>query len=374
MKALLLNTSFFPNVGGVENSLRGLCQVFSKRKWSVDVITSDCGYLQGKEQLFGANIIRYKQYKYFFFLISMFFEILKIKPKQYDVVISRHTLMTLVLIFLKVDNINFIVPGIHEHQNKKSCVGLLGYVKYHLNVYLEKFVLRNVDNIFVFSNEMKNQINSYFPELNVNKVNPGVDIERFYSNKEEKQSLKESLNIPLNKKIIISVGRFVDVKNFEILIRSMGYLSDDYYLLLVGDGPNKTQYEYIIESLSLHDKVRIIPSSNTPELYYRVSDVFCLPSTYEPFGQVLLEASFSDLVIVAIDSCACGIKTATKEIYKSYDSLIKYSNENTAQSFANTIKVATDTEMKINEINNFKDNYSWDLLLSNILTHNKVQL
>lgn len=372
MKALLLNTSFFPNIGGVENSLRGLCKVLNKKGWAIDVITSDCGKFSNSEQLFGANVIRYKQHKAFLFLFSMFLEILRVKPDEYDLVISRHTLMTFFLILLKVKNVNFIVPGIHAIQNKKTASGFLNRIKFRLNILIEKFVLKYSDNVFVFSNEMEKQIRFYLPNRKIIKVNPGIDIDRFYCSNKEKEHLKQNLDIPLNRKIIMSLGRFVDVKNFEVLIRSMHYLPNDYFLLLIGDGPNKEQYVNIIKEMSLSHQVKIVQQTNNPELYYRVSDVFCLPSTYEPFGQVLLEASFSHLIIVAIDSSCADIKTATKEIYDSYDSLIKFSTENTPKYFADTIKLASECEMNMDELQKFKCQYSWENLLSNILKINKV--
>ncbi|MDE1489880.1 glycosyltransferase [Xenorhabdus bovienii] len=372
MKALLVNTSFYPNIGGVENSLRSICDVLNHEGYSVDIITSDFNQLKNHEVVFNSNVIRYRQYKYGFFIFSLLKTLSKKNLNSYELIISRHTIPTFVLLILNAKKINFVVPGIHFYQNKKHNNTFFEKLKFKLNILLEKYVLNKVKNIFVFSETMKKQVSLYRKRKKIIMLNPGVDHTRFHSiDKNQKIKIRNSLKLPTDKKIIFSLGRLVDVKNFETLIEAVSLISNDYHLVIVGDGPYKHKLLTLIDNLDLKNKISLIKSTQSPEKYYHSADIFCLPSSYEPFGQVLLEATFCELPIVAIKSDAEGIDTATSDIYMNYSSLITYSNSNSPIELSKALIQASSNKISISELNKFKDNYSWSKLVQTIIHHNK---
>ena len=97
-----------------------------------------------------------------------------------------------------------------------------------------------------------------------------------------------------NKKIIFSLGRLVDYKGFKYLIDAARYLSDDYIVLIAGDGPNRQEFEEQIYKFKLNNRVKLLGyiSDEYKENLFGACDVFCLPSIHkaEAFGIVQIEA------------------------------------------------------------------------------------
>lgn len=100
----------------------------------------------------------------------------------------------------------------------------------------------------------------------------------------------------VNKKIILSIGRLVYYKGFQILIDAANYLTDDYVIIIGGSGHLKNNLQNQIDKSNLQNKVILVGSISQQDLpsYYELCDIFCLPSTHrsEMFGIVQLEAMF----------------------------------------------------------------------------------
>ncbi|GEC79211.1 glycosyltransferase [Flavobacterium aquatile] len=134
-------------------------------------------------------------------------------------------------------------------------------------------------------------------------INNGVALPK--NNDDEKiKKLKDSLNIKSDEIIIGSVGRMDsdETKRFSDLIKAFAILNNnDFFvkLLLVGDGREKKNYESLVTSLSLEDKVIFTGYQSDVDSYYSIMDVFSLVSSHESFGLVLAEAMLHKIPIVA---------------------------------------------------------------------------
>lgn len=104
----------------------------------------------------------------------------------------------------------------------------------------------------------------------------------------------------LGDRLVISVGRLVYYKGFEVLIRAMA--SVDGKLVIVGDGPLRGDLQRLAGSLGIAQKVvfagEIHNAAVTP--YYHAADVFALASVArsEAFGIVQIEAMAAGLPVV----------------------------------------------------------------------------
>ena len=110
------------------------------------------------------------------------------------------------------------------------------------------------------------------------------------------------------RKRLVSAGRFVASKGFDRLIRAFGALSDDHPdwdLLLYGEGPLAKDLAPLAASLSLSDRVRL--PGVVADLHTALArcDLFCLTSTTEGLGMVILEAMQAGLPVVSTD-CPTG--------------------------------------------------------------------
>ena len=108
--------------------------------------------------------------------------------------------------------------------------------------------------------------------------------------------------IPLDGKIIISVGRLSAQKNHRFIISALPRLSDFHYVL-VGVGELKSELAATAESLGVSDRVHFmgeIERAKIPDVLAS-ADVFAFPSKYEAFGLSVVEAMDAGLPVVASD-------------------------------------------------------------------------
>ncbi len=110
-----------------------------------------------------------------------------------------------------------------------------------------------------------------------------------------------------NQLKIISVGRFVEAKNFELLISSFALLKTKIpcILILVGGGPLYKNYVKLINDLSLTDDIVFTGFLSNPYNLMRNADLFVLSSKYEGLPTVLIEAMACGTKVVSTD-CPSG--------------------------------------------------------------------
>jgi rhamnosyl/mannosyltransferase len=102
---------------------------------------------------------------------------------------------------------------------------------------------------------------------------------------------------------IITVGRLIYYKGFDVLIRAMKDV--DGRLLIVGDGPLRGELEALARDLGLADRVIFLGEIQNEDVvpYYHASDIFALASVArsEAFGIVQLEAMACGIPVVNTD-------------------------------------------------------------------------
>ena len=108
------------------------------------------------------------------------------------------------------------------------------------------------------------------------------------------------------KKIIYFIGRMVHEKGAQILIEALKYVKVAYpktKLVIAGGGP-RGHLESLAHTHDLWESIfftgRI--SDEERDRLYRVADVACYPSLYEPFGIVALEAMSAGVPVVVSDA------------------------------------------------------------------------
>lgn len=97
----------------------------------------------------------------------------------------------------------------------------------------------------------------------------------------------------LKGRIVVGVGRYVEQKNFEGLIRALKILTGegrDVSLVLVGEGSLRPVYERMIGEFGLDGRVALTGYRADVGAFLRGSDILSMPSLFEGFGNVHLEA------------------------------------------------------------------------------------
>lgn len=107
--------------------------------------------------------------------------------------------------------------------------------------------------------------------------------------------------------ILIAAGRLAPWKGFSDLIRAMVLVPPERRarLLILGDGPLRSELQSLIEELGLPDVVRLEGYVDNPLKYFAKADVFVLSSHVEGLPNVLVEAMMCGCTPVSTD-CPTG--------------------------------------------------------------------
>jgi glycosyltransferase involved in cell wall biosynthesis len=115
-----------------------------------------------------------------------------------------------------------------------------------------------------------------------------------------------------SKPIIISIGRLVPSKGFDLLLRAHARLQTsgvDHHLVILGEGPLRSELETLAVRLKMRDSVFMPGFVENPFPLMKVATVFAMPSRFESMALVVLEAMAVGCAIVATD-CPGGIREA----------------------------------------------------------------
>jgi glycosyltransferase involved in cell wall biosynthesis len=138
----------------------------------------------------------------------------------------------------------------------------------------------------------------------VHVVPLGIDVERFSNTVIKKNDIPTGL----------TVARLGPEKGVQSLLEALAQVrGKNWQWIIVGDGWMRSELEAMRARLGLESQVRFVGAAD-PVPYYAVADLFVLPSHYEGFGLVLLEAMVNRLPCIAFDSKPPEVITASREI------------------------------------------------------------
>lgn len=126
-------------------------------------------------------------------------------------------------------------------------------------------------------------------------------------NREEKDRIRKKIGVE-EKKIVLSVGRVIPVKGFDLLLRAAQGLPPDTGIYIVGGTPMKEHIE-LIKKEGL-ENIHFIEFMTKEQLsaYYRMADLFVLPTRGDSWGLVINEAMGYGLPVVTTDRCVAGLE------------------------------------------------------------------
>jgi glycosyltransferase involved in cell wall biosynthesis len=156
------------------------------------------------------------------------------------------------------------------------------------------YVLKNTTVFFVVSKKQKEIIEKLIPSFNNIVIIPnGFDKKIF--KKLNKIDCRNKLQIPLDKKILLSVGNLLEEKGHKYLIESMKYVvavKPDVLCIIVGDGKLRNMLEKQIKDEGLDNYCMLIGAKPHEEIpaWINACDLFVFPSLVESFGMAQVEA------------------------------------------------------------------------------------
>lgn len=235
----------------------------------------------------------------------------KFLNKKYDTIISfLEGMSTIYLSEIECDN---KIAWIHTD------------LKYHrlMNIEKERNIYFKYKKIICVSNQVKSSFINLYPEYEekVEVIYNPIDSE------EIKRKSEESIEIFRDKTFtFISVGRLVEQKGFDILLKAHKLLLEEgilHNVVILGEGSERKKLEKYIKENCLENTVKLLGFKKNPYPYIKQADAYVLSSKYEGYPLVLCEALVLNKKVVA------GNCTGIQEILANnrYGLIVEKGNE-----------------------------------------------
>ncbi|MBW9221332.1 glycosyltransferase family 4 protein [Methanothermococcus sp. SCGC AD-155-M21] len=379
MKIAMITWEYPPiMVGGLSVHCKGLAEALVKIGHDVDIIT--VGYeLPEYENINGVNIHRVRPIKHGHFLTWTLLMENALEKKlgllgidNYDV-IHCHDWMT----YSVGSNIKHLlnkpyIQSIHSTEMGR-CGGIHSEDSKVIND-LEWWSTYESHALITVSNSTKEEICSIFnvPWDKVNVIYNGINPEEFDipMDDQEKNNFKLSIGIQPHEKMILFVGRLVYQKGVEYLIRAVPDIIKNHpnsKVVIAGSGDMRGYLEDLAFQLGCRDKIIFLGfiSGQMLKKLYKSSDLTVIPSIYEPFGIVALEAMASGSPVIA--SAVGGLKEI---IHHEYNGVTVYPNNPDSIAWG-VNRVLSDERFREWIVNNAKkdvyNKYSWEAVAHNTI-------
>lgn len=354
MNIILFTDDFYPNLGGIADVLINLYKQFDKQEETLflfnpyskgknlfDTLTIDnlklrrFGYLIMKRKFYIYvllsfwSILRDKKIPFFHRLkiISYLF----IKPKTFLYVINNLMVLYPTLKNMEIDliisgnsgrtlQLSFIISKILRKKLITIAYGL-DFLKKNKYSFKSHY-FRNTDKVIVITNKTKEIIKEmhHIDEERLEVINVGINIDSLEV-EETKLELRKEYNIDKDEFVILSVGRHIQRKNFQLVIRTLDKIANRLYAsffienslmfsfnikyYLIGEGEETDNLKQLTKDLNLENHVTFLGQCdiNTRNKYYKMSDLFIMPSItsktdIEGFGIVFLEANYFKVPVI----------------------------------------------------------------------------
>ena len=174
-------------------------------------------------------------------------------------------------------------------------------------------ILKNVQSVIAPSEKVKNLLISYGFTGEIHVIPTGIDIEKYniQDQIENRERLKNKFGISNKYKILIMVGRLAKEKNHEEILLYFKKLNrNDNKLVIIGDGPDRSNLESYVNELGISKDVVFTGMVPHEEIggYYQMGDVFVSASSSETQGLTYFEALANGIPVVCRkDDCLTNI-------------------------------------------------------------------
>lgn len=165
-----------------------------------------------------------------------------------------------------------------------------------------KFSIEQSDGVTAVSNFLRDKTKSnYQIEKDIEVIPNFIDTEKYRRlNNEHTKCFKEKF-APDGEKILIHISNFQQLKRVQDVIKIFAAVNEEVpsKLLLVGDGPDRSECERLATDLGVFERVKFMGKQDILVELLSISDLFIMPSQSESFGLSALEAMSCSVPVVS---------------------------------------------------------------------------
>jgi len=357
LKIKMIYPIFLPDMGGLQLQIYHIARGLVKKGYHVEVHCANIyknrmNLLPESEFIEGILVKRYSMigglFKKLYITTSYFFNEL-LTDENYDIIHVFSFLpyfMTNVSVILSklMGRRIVITPTFHPYRlnSYNDIFGKINGLVY--DRFLGIMILKFANHIIALTEEEAR----YYKSLGIDKVSVipvGVDIDRHKVSDSDVSKFVSRYKIDAASPKILFVGRLDKRKGVDFLLKSLKILKEnylnDFLMIFVGCNPIEDyRYAKIIKKYSLEKNILGLGVVSDKELAcaYEISDVVVVPSVFEAFSHVVVEAWAHKKPVIATKNVALSTK-------------VKKIKGGTVVSFGDSIKLAEEIYALITDRN-----------------------
>lgn len=302
--ALVINTL---SGGGAERTVSNLSRVLSER-YGVDIVVNDKAHLDYPYQgrIISLEMPSDQERMGAVYQIRALARRIRVlrrlkKSGKYAAVISFSE-MTNAANVLSGKKSTRSIASVHIASGRSKKSGLKHRLFFSI---ILPFVCRHADLTVSCSEEIADDLVEHYglARKKSKVIYNGLDIPRIREMASEELSEREERSL-YGRKLIVSVGRMTEQKGHWHLLKAAGKLRDDglpVQLIILGDGELRPALEEGVMRLGLSEIVSMPGFVENPYKYMARADLVVMPSVFEGFSNVILEALACGTPVISTD-------------------------------------------------------------------------
>jgi len=192
--------------------------------------------------------------------------------------------------------------------NPAGCAGAMNHVAqmhHHVTtmrcprglIQMDRFAYKHAHHVVVSSDNVRRQLARFYGPIRSTVhvvpfgVQPPVAIP-------DTANARSRWGLGSREYVIGFVGRLDPCKGLDFLFKAVAKMDCPYRLLIVGDGPDRQYLRGLAHRIGISHNIVWVGQMSDPSQAYAAMDVLVLPSVYEAFGNVLLEAMAGGVPVV----------------------------------------------------------------------------
>ena len=187
---------------------------------------------------------------------------------------------------------------------QRLSASLSPYHRYVLQAEAEMFNSPTLKAVICNSEMVKRDILRCFSlgAEKIHVIHNAIDSNRFQpATDATRHATRQQLSLPDSATVLIYVGSGFERKGLKAAIEALA--GSDRYLIVVGQDKQLQRYQQLANQLNCLDRLRFVGVQQDVQPFYHAADGLLLPTLYDPFPNVVLEAMACGLPVITSTGC-----------------------------------------------------------------------